>query len=233
MKDILYMVRDGDTNHELRYSLRSLMNIPHGRVFFAGYKPNWVTNVIAIERRQQPHSKYLNTTRNLIAACHDERLSDDFILMNDDFFIMQPIDELRNYHRGPILPVYRYYRNLSDKGYSRGIAETMAYMQTLGYDPKDILSYELHVPMNINKHKFLEIITQQQATMDIQVLHKRTLYGNLANLGGIRTNDVKIYTDAQPDRSAIFLSSDDTSFERYKVGEYIRKTFRAKSPYEL
>ena len=36
MKDIVYFVKDTDTNEELRYSLRSLANFPHGKVWFYG-----------------------------------------------------------------------------------------------------------------------------------------------------------------------------------------------------
>lgn len=233
MVDIVYMVRDGETNEELRYSLRSLKNIPHGNVIFAGHMPSWVRNVTHIRRQQVYHSKYINTTRNLMKVCRDPRVSDDFILMNDDFFIMKPIEFLPNYHRGPLLAVERYYRNLGATSYALGIEQTKNYMISLGLEPTKMLSYELHVPMNFNKKNFMEMITQQQATMNIPVVHKRTLYGNLFHKGGIRMNDVKIFTDTRPDPDATFLSSDDTSFERYHVGEYIRKQFQDKSPYEL
>lgn len=42
--DILYLCRPGE-NLELRYSLRSLRNVPHGRVWIFGDCPDWVTNV--------------------------------------------------------------------------------------------------------------------------------------------------------------------------------------------
>jgi len=231
--DIVYMVRDGETNEELRYSLRSLVNLPHDNVIFAGHKPSWVQNVTHIRRQQVYHSKYINTTRNLMKVCNDPYVSDDFILMNDDFFIMKPVPVLPNFHRGPLLTVERYYRNLGATDYALGIEQTKNYMISLGLDPFKMLSYELHVPMNMNKKNFIDMITQQQATMNIPVIHKRTLYGNLYHEGGIRMEDVKIFTDSYPDTNATFLSSDDTSFERYKVGEYIRKQFKDKSPYEI
>ncbi|MFF3129757.1 hypothetical protein ACFVRD_48125 [Streptomyces sp. NPDC057908] len=40
--DIVYVVRPWNQNEQLRYSLRTLANLPHRRVWIAGYCPTWV-----------------------------------------------------------------------------------------------------------------------------------------------------------------------------------------------
>ncbi len=43
--DVVYVVRPGDKNEELRYSIRSVIaNLPHRKVWIAGYKPTWLSD---------------------------------------------------------------------------------------------------------------------------------------------------------------------------------------------
>lgn len=230
--DIVYTVRPGYKNEELRYSLRSLKNLPHDKVVIVGYKPPWVKDVLYIQTDQPDTLKYKNTTDNIIQACLDDRVSEDFILMNDDFYILKPIKELEHYNRGPIEAVIDYYMN-SDI-YGEGMRQTYNYLKSLGYH--DILSYELHLPMVINKKNFLAMIKRQRAEAPhIEVLHKRTLYGNMFNYGGQSIKDVKVtkYMDKRFNRDATFLSTNDDRFNgKTPIGEFIMELFPEKSPYD-
>lgn len=229
--DAVYMVKPSDDNEELRYSLRSLVNMPFvKRVVMVGYLPKWVKNVHFIPRDQRFQTKYVNTTRNLIAACEDPEVSSEFMLMNDDFFIMKPIEEPFMFHRGPLHKIRDYYLNLANSDYAKGIQATEKYLSILGVN--DLKSYELHVPLLVNKANFLELILKQQKEAPMQVVHKRTLYGNYYSIGGTPMQDCKIVGDAKPGDTT-FLSTDENSFERFKVGEYIRNRFTNKSSFEI
>lgn len=229
--DAVYMVKPEDRNEELRYSLRSLANMPFiTRVVMVGYLPNWVKDVHFIPRDQRFQTKYVNTTRNMIAACEDPEVSDEFMLMNDDFFVMHEQPEPFIFHRGPLAPIRDYYLNLANSDYAKGIQATEKYMRLLGL--VNLKSYELHVPLLVNKKNFLELIRMQQEKAPMQVVHKRTLYGNYYNIGGRPMQDCKIVGDAKPGDTP-FLSTDENSFERYKVGEYIRNRFKTKSRFEI
>src|SRR5688572_13246658 len=98
--DIVYVCRPGDDNEELRYSLRSLRNLPHGRVFVAGYCPVWVSS--EVERIPVPRmsDKHTHALASLVAAMNDERVSDPFVMFNDDFYIMRPMDRVPILHTG-------------------------------------------------------------------------------------------------------------------------------------
>lgn len=227
LPDVVYVVRPGDHNQHLRYSLRSLEHLPHGRVWIAGYCPSWAVGVGRIPV-EQTGSKYRNSTANLRAALEHPDVSDRFVLFNDDFFVMEPVNELPVLHRGPIRCVEDYYVARRSGAYLRGMRETRGLLESIGYD--EPLSYELHVPMLVDKAGMLAALDTGR---HLDVLHKRSLYGNLAGLGGAETTDVKVmHRGPRFDRTLPFLSTMPDSFANGAVGQLIRKTFSRPSPYE-
>ena len=230
--DIVYIVRAGEVNEELRYSLRSLRNLPHRRVVIAGYIPKWVRNVVSIPVNQNQVTKYANAEQNWQHAMNDHRVSDNFILFNDDFFVMQPLAGLPNLHRGKLNDVIRYYEQINSGQYLQNMERTRDLLLEFGIE--EPLSYALHVPMMMNKKRRKVLQATQlmfnESGLDIQM---RTLYGNFYHLGGEYYDDVKANgLNDMPDKSAVFLSSNDQTFMRGKIGEYIKATFTEKSYYE-
>jgi len=68
----------------------------------------------------------------------------------------------------------------------------------------------------------------------LDVVHKRTLYGNMMNLGGTRLRDVKVMHRGPKFRQdGMFLSTMDTTFQGGHVGLHIRREFPTTGPYEL
>lgn len=233
--DILYLLKESNVNEELIYSLRSLVNLPHEQIFFAGGCPKGIKNIIHIPVEQNK-DKHQNSTNNLIAACKDERLSNNFILMNDDFFILNPIKnpaEELNLNRGEIQEVYQDYttRYLNETTYMIGMRHTMLLLQNLGI--KNPLSFELHIPMILNKDKVLEMFSIK-GLESIPVLHKRSLYGNLYIKHSKYTEDNKILSKSdfspQEMENKKFLSCSDKGWGRIK--EYITDKFSISSIYE-
>lgn len=217
--DVLYFVKPAEKNEELKYSLRSLKNLNHGQVFLAGYKPSWVGDFIQHIPTKQADGKYQNVYNNWLAALNDPRLSDDFILMNDDFFIMSPTTHIPPLRR---MKNINHYINLYTKLDPESIyVKTMKQARDtlLSWGIKDISSYELHVPMLINKQKMIDLLKKVP-----QMGHIRTIYGNYYGIGGDRIHDVKVIRDDQNiPYSQQFLSTIDESFESSKIGRFIRK----------
>jgi hypothetical protein len=233
--DVVYLCRAGE-NEELRYSLRSLANLPHERVWIFGGAPQWVTDVDLVPTDQRG-TKYQVTTRAMRAACECPDVSDPFILFNDDFYVTRPCAEVPVLHRGLITAVLADYRRRGYGGssYCRGMMQTARLLRSLGYAAP--LSYELHVPLPVGKRAMLEAL-DVGAAAGIAVLHKRTLYGNLARLGGERLMDVKI-TRARDGRivsrrgahaGLAWLSSGDATFR--ELEPFLRHRFPAPSPHE-
>ena len=231
--DVCYVVREGDDNEELRYSLRSLRNLPHGQVFIAGYKPSWVQNVVHLPVAQG-NFKHANSGGNLLVACRDKRLSDDFGLMNDDFFIMSPIGRVPNLRRlKPMKHYLEMYENLNSESHflltMKRATEVLEF-----YGIKKLDNYDLHMPMMINKTRFLALYDKVQVDFPGYGLpHRRSLYGNYLQLGGQRVRDAKVLND-QIDFRLVkpFLSTIARSFADGEVGRYIRDSFPEKSGYE-
>lgn len=228
--DVVYFVRRGESNEELRHSLRSLSNIPHRNVYIIGYLPKWVDNVIHIDF-QQTIRKNKNTTNMLKEVVDVPELSDNFILMNDDFYIMKKMDSLPKLNRGPLQDVLDFYAP-ANSGYYKGMLETKEYMESIGLT--NLISYELHVPMIMNKKNVKIMFSEyEKLPKPIKVFNKRTVYGNMFNYGGKSIEDVKVFSlDGKFNKRGDFLSSDDDYWENSRIGKYIRKKFSKKGIYE-
>lgn len=232
--DILYTISKNYTGEELKYSLRSLQNIPHDKVFFVGGCPKGYKNIIHIPN-EQTGTKWENVPRNLIKACHDDRLSANFILMNDDFFILEPIKtptkEL-NLYNGTLQGQYNKLleRNGSQTNYMRGLDETKALIQKQGV--ADPLSYELHIPFIYNKKKFLKLFNLE-GIEKLNCLQTRSLYGNLYLSGGNSQGDVKVFmrNGFVPRNTGKFISCDDAGF--YILHHFLATKFPTKCDYEI
>lgn len=227
--DIVYVVRVGERNEQLRYSLRSIAaHLPHRRVWLAGYCPTWAKDVGKISV-VQPGTKYANSTANLRAAAEHPDVAEEFLYFNDDFFVMQQVGVMPVLHRGPVSRVEAYYATRANGQYLKGLRETRDLLATLGRP--NPLSYELHVPMPMTKTRLLETL---DIGRELKVLHKRTLYGNLHQVGGREIIDPKILTvGPRFSRHASFLSTMPDTFTRGQVGGYIRSRLAKTGPYEI
>jgi len=222
--DIVYVVRTGEKNEELRYSLRSLRNLPHAKVWIAGHCPKWVSETVGripvVSRiRGHQHAK-----ANLRAACLHPEVSEQFVYMNDDFFVMHPMDSLPVMHRGTIAEVVRN-RSMASS-YTRSLDKTRRLLMDQGI--QEPLMYDLHAPMLVTKAGMLEALE----LADSDLLHERTLFGNLNHVGGERHPNHKIRRRDSGWESWPFLSTNDPGFASLPVGKHIRSAFPEMGPYE-
>lgn len=219
--DLVYICRDGD-NEELRYSIRSAVaNLPHDNIWVFGGKPDWyIGNYV---RLKQNGLKYDNARSNLAAICRHYDVSDDFVLMNDDFFTIRPVDKVVPLHRGTLqehldmIHVNMGYRSLVEE-----TLDTLVNMKS-----RNLLSYELHVPMVMNKKNLGRIIGLPGLW--------RSLYGNLYDIGGEQFADVKVHntvdTDVLMQNPLPYISSHENTFQGILDG-YFKDAFPEPSKYE-
>lgn len=223
--DAVYICRSGDDNEELRYSLRSLVNIPHGRVFLVGDGPSWVKDVekIIVPRKRD---KQDTAEENLRVALTTPQISDPFLLMNDDFFIMQPLEKIPVWDMGDLKWV------ISDHAESRyRTAMERTYQKLLDLGAIAPVSFELHMPMLIEKVGMLLALSLGQG---IHGVHNRTLYGNLMGLESEYHPDMKVYRKdtSKGYEQWPFISTSDRTFRFHPVGRYIQRAFLNPGPYE-
>lgn len=224
--DIVYFVKNGVNNEELRYSLRSVCkNLKFDRVWIFGGCPRDIVPDVRIRVDQVGKTKWDRVRNMFRMAAENKELSDDFILFNDDFFVMQYTEEIKPmYHctfdeRIAQLPKGEYRNNLQ---------ATCDFLK----ESIDIpLSYELHVPFVFNKQKLLELIDKYP-----DLRSTRSLYGNLYRIGGEKSDDVKAFND-KPDfdyKNTRFLSTDDGVVNiNNNVWRYIKRNFPSRCRYEL
>lgn len=210
MVDYVYICRDGD-NEELRYSIRSVVaNMPPGKIWVVGGKPNWYTgNHIPVK---QDAVKNRNARNNLKAICSSREISENFVLMNDDFFVVKPVKTIKHYHGGLLSEKIDLYQDLQPtSSYTRSLENTHRRLLKLGIE--NPLDYELHVPMPMTKANL-------RVALRGEVLWRST-YGNIFHVLGKKITDVKVYTSSPLLRKSYdysdlkydYLSSDDDSFE--------------------
>lgn len=232
--DIVYPLKQTQYNKELIYSLRSLVNIPYDNIFIVGDLPSFKISNIKYISTKPLNSRYETTTNNIKIACQRCDLSEDFILMNDDFFFINPtnIEDL-NLDRGFLKDQVQFYHKNHKilVRYDRLVEQTLVYYKNSNINnPK---SYELHVPMIINKKKFLSIVP----LLTSESLHccKRTIYGNLFLNNTKTIEDVKILSNHSIDFNKWdkmnIISTSESMFKR--VEPFLQIKFPDKSKYEI
>lgn len=236
--DVVYPYRkSSDNGSELRYSLRSLSNINHGNVWVVGESEPWFTDSVNhIARLQNSGTKWSSARDNILAACANVGVSEDFVLMNDDFFIMERLTALPVCHRGTLSASLARYRAKRENGtYIRGLIETQELLKWSGCQ-EPLYAYNLHIPMVVNKKKMLtctDFVESIRPKHMPQCLHLRTFYGNYWQLGGQETKDVKVARLDAPIPSGPFLSSNDGTFRRPgRLRKLIIESFPKPSRYE-
>lgn len=219
--DVVYLCRPGD-NPELRLSLRSLQHhVAHDRVWIIGGWPDWVANV-AVVGVHQTTDKHRNTTVAMRVACNHPDISDPFMVWNDDFYALEPT-HVAHWHRGPAVEVIDLYqRRHPTSPYTKGMRATIELLEASGYP--DPLSYELHMPLIVHKAEMLAALDLGQ---HLPVAHKRTIYGNLARLGGEQRTDCKVYEPGHP-LPTPWASTEDRTFRHYQRA--IRDALPRESP---
>jgi hypothetical protein len=224
--DLVWICRKGE-NEELRYSIRSAtQNLEHENVWVVGGKPDWYRGP-SISVPQNLGVKYNNAKNNLRHIVESSRISNRFILMNDDFFTLKPV-ELKPYYSGTLQERYERNSRLSpNASYTQKILDTMLMLQKIGFE--NPLDYSIHIPMEMDKAGLAK-------SLDFPLI--RSAYGNLMAVGGEQRPDVKIYSGAlyngmsfKPDKDSDFISTDDASFPFIR-DKYLKDLFPDPTLYE-
>lgn len=224
--DVVYFVKDGVRNEEFRYSLRSLCdNMPFRRVWVFGGCPINIVPDIRIRVEQEGKTKWDKVHAMFMLACENKELSDDFILFNDDFFIMKPMDKIETIHRGLLEDHVKVLGKSPYATMLSGIDKELKERKLSSY------SYELHTPFIFNKKKLLKLLKDNP---DLRCT--RTMYGNIYKIGGKRASDVKIFsaTPAFDFKNSDMLSTDDSVIDvNNDAWRWLKKQFPKKCKYEI
>lgn len=132
--DIVYILGSGSlaNDEEILFSARSVCKnmLDLGNVYVVGEYPKHLPGAIHIQANDPMPEGWKNVYHKICKACSIEDLSDEFLLFNDDFFMLEPFE-------GENYPFYAL------KGTNGG---------TCGQH-----SFQVHAPMRLSKELFLKM----------------------------------------------------------------------------
>ena len=240
--DIVYVVKDAAYNDELKWSLRSVeKNFPHKRVWFYGGKVVGLHPDKQVVVKQEGSRKYDRVRNMLKMIAENDEITEDFVLFNDDFFVMDKVESLP----------YLSDMNLSDlcvrieiaNGYrpTPYTTELKRTIDALNGAKLTDFNYELHVPIIFNRKRLLKIIEKfpdNRATRSLYVndlLSDDDIDIDEEGLDFEEAKDVKVWglvEQAVIDPDIPFLSTEDRAFSDGLIGNFIKEAFPEKSKWE-
>lgn len=194
--DAIYPLGTGSKlhNEEIRYSIRSLMaNAQNlGKIYIIGEKPKFLEfgeRLIHIPYKEI-HGPYRNTWEKLRVAAEDDRISEKFVWMNDDFYIVKKFDasNIPYYTRGgTLLSMRSGTRFLKDlqiadihQSYHRCLKNTLT---ALLKRKLPTFAFATHQPVNFEKKKVLALYREFRHELQPPYgLSFRCCYGNFYRL---------------------------------------------------
>lgn len=224
--DVVYILGTGSQwqDNELRYSLRSLCNLKHDRVFIIGERPDWLTNIVHIPAEDIYGPEKQRNAIHKLGIAIDSDVSDNFVLMNDDFFILRPT----------VVPT----------AYRRTLQEALDDPKAVGFYRQAIINtherfpqgfdYSLHIPFIYNRDRLRDTIAEYGN--DLVLL--RSMYGNMHRIGGERMEDVKLHTRRDFNLGKIvgfgdFLSTSEDAVRDLAFQAWIDQRFPTPSHFEI
>lgn len=232
--DIIYFVKDGIHNEELRYSLRSVdLNMPHKRVWIFGGCPTNIVPDVRVRVDQTGRTKWDNVRNMYRMVCKNKEITDNFIMFHDDFFVMRPTSHISPLYRCTLEEHIKILEPSKPSSYSNLLRGCLrAIKNGTQIEEKDALSYEVHTPFIFNKEKLLATLN---TFPDCHAI--RTLYGNLFYAKeSEQSSDVKVF-DSKPTfdyKNSQFLSTDDPVINiNNDFWRWLKKQFPKKCKYEL
>ena len=195
MKDLVYVVGTGSQweDNELRFSLRSVAKNLIGvrKVWIIGHCPCFVQGVEHLfypDNDQTGKNNDANMIDKILFACQQD-ITDEFVFMNDDFFILKPmhVDDIPVMHKGDMTEKPKEYWRITGIWQQR-LLNTFNRLKARGMST---MLYDMHCPMPMNKKLFPEVISKWDYRPE-PGLNFRSIYGNAVHKGeGLRNNGHK------------------------------------------
>lgn len=231
--DIVY-ITDGK-NPNIKYSIRSAIeNIGFRKLAIVGTKIRGVKPDVHIEVDDVSDKPIKNVAKKILRACNDPRISDKFIMIDDDVYILKPY-EVRYKHKGrwDKSARMRLINGTGPEGYHQEAKRNTYFLMG-----KKTINYSTHCPFVIDKKKYIEMEKKYKVSSGKYLI--RTVYGNEYNVGGeILEIDYKadIFSkrkgmDVIREYDREIISTPEKLERSKEFKEYIKKKFNQKSKYE-
>lgn len=238
LPDLVYPVKTA--GEELRYSLRAIATNARGlyrKVWLVGDRPEWVTGVEHIEASASRSDRGEDVRAKIAAACAHPDLADRFVLLHDDYYLIDRIDRWDAYHMGPLDEWIERLRRRTDTSMSwlRYVTMTRDWVTEQGHTEQ--MAWQGHRPLMWDKRKLAETLAAYPEKRPLDVVGLYQIAG--ADQGEPRrggntkvTSDPASFHEKLAARDTPWLSSNDRSFSEGMIGGYIRGMFNRPCRYE-
>lgn len=228
---IICPVRTGDDNEELRYALRSWetnLIVPDLHLTVVGHRPPWLHPDVLVPGNYLGDSN-ANVWRNVELGMESAMgTSGEVIVMNDDFFCLDPVPGVvpvrRNMTLAEHIALYPQYRGMQ---WVRSLALTASWLAEQGYPSP--WSYEVHRPLPCTPAVMLSALAKWDGGFEGDMPQWRTIYGTLMDIAAHPVGDVKFGSVSEPTISG-WRSTSDTSWRKH--GAAIMQRFQKPSRWE-
>lgn len=225
--DVVFPYKRAPNDFELRYSLRSLVNVPHSRVIIAGDNPFCVSDSVTVVKNPRVSGdRYMSSTANIFAAMARADVSDDFIVMNDDIFVLKPW-VFKHHHRATIAEC------LADPAfageYRARLVSTAAILRSVGIT--EPLFFGLHTPTMYRRQNLVDMMREYPMPQKRYLM--RTLYHNLFSAPSSQRRDVKVKDWSEGVETGDILSISDNVASLPSFRSWINERFPVASVYEV
>lgn len=252
MTDIIIPVRTPilpTANVELKFALRGIEKhiADAGRVFIIGHCPEWLdlNNLTIIPYKELNWFKSLtrNIHEKIKLACNRSDVSDQFLFMNDDHFLLENV-------KAATYPLYHGSVEFGGRGqYMKAtVPDTINVIKSQGHTV--IYNYDVHTPIVFDKAKYLEHVATLNWKKDFGYCIKTSyVYLSGQQQEGVPFDDLKLGLEcenvAEVERRVghrhIFSTADgafksmrdDTGIHTNPLYRYMETLFPDKSKYEI
>lgn len=239
LPDLVYPVKC--ETEELRYSLRSVAANASGlfrKVWLVGHRPEWVTGVEHIDAGA-PGGKSQDVRAKVAAACAHPGVADTFVLMCDDFWLVEPIDRFEVWHYGTLEErVAQWRRERGSRPWLKMVTETAKWVAAQG--GASGLCWQGHRPLMWDKAAMGAVLKRYPRDRELDVTGLFDLAG--APMGEPRLGcNTKVNSDPESFHRKLaefakhdvpWISGNEQGFESGMIGGYIRGIFRDPCRYE-
>ena len=230
--DLIYLVgqRTFWDNQEVKFSLRSAeRNLKFDKVFMVGKKPKHFNDkVIEVKIADDQGHKYFNVANKIWRMLNNKNVSDDFILMNDDFFILQEYKKIPYYYNLTLKKWIDNWPKHKGEYWNRMI-------QAYEHFPKGKF-FELHFPIVLNKNKAIKVFKKYnlfKVAVMLRSYYCNEYYNEIKPI--LPSKDYKIYNYEQfmINRKAPFVSTTNETAVLPDFKNFIKSRFPQKSTFEI
>jgi hypothetical protein len=234
MIDVCYVIGNGSKwgDNELRYSLRSVEKNLSGyrNVFIVGHKPLWVRGVTHVPYPDLHKTPDINILNKILRACRIEEMSDDFLFINDDHYLLKKFNAVKfpYFHKGDLDD--SVLSRKSKDAYKKRLLNTYQALARKGFEYKN---FDTHTPIVYNKKKFEKAVRMFDWSIPEGYVIK-SIYANANGIDGVYEPDYKISCicgKTEMLKKIKVMSTTEAVCQ--EIQQFLNKTFPDKSKYEM